>query len=639
MKKLFTFLLLFMIVGLWNAQAQRAPLDDITRNLVLVEIGTGTWCGYCPGAAMAADDLVENGDPVAIVENHNGDAYANTYSNTRNSFYNLTGYPTGIFDGVLSYVGGSHSSSIYGSYIPKVNQRMGVLTPFDIDFTFTDNGNNNFTVSADISKVGDYTNDVVMHVFITESHIAQNWQGQTELNFVNRLMVPGTSGTPLDFSSGDDIVVEVSFDMNTNWNRDECEIIVAIQDMATKEVMNTAKASMLQAIYDYDATISEVLYPLEQVCGNEIGPRVIIKNYGGINLTSADIEYSVNGGDIAVYSWTGDLAFTETAEVSLPNIPFTWESNNSVIISVTNPNGETDENPNNNSVEVDFDEATNTSMNVEMQLFVGAWASDLSWEFYNGNGEVIASGSGYGNNEVVNMELPIDNSGCYDFYLYDSGGDGFAGGGYLKLKDNGEVFAYITDELEDVIDIPFHADNALAGPSDFEATATNYDISFTWTAPAKATLQGYNIYLAEDMETPINSTLITGESYDYTVASNGNYEFYLTAVYDEGNSDYIGPVFVDITVGIDELLNNELSIYPNPIQDAATISYTLKETAQVEVKVYSIVGSIVMDIPASYQSAGNQKITLNTIGLEEGIYFVNITINNKVITKKITIMK
>ncbi len=53
----------------------------VPRNLVVVEIGTGTWCQYCPGAAMGADELTSNNKPVAIIENHNGDNFANTYSN------------------------------------------------------------------------------------------------------------------------------------------------------------------------------------------------------------------------------------------------------------------------------------------------------------------------------------------------------------------------------------------------------------------------------------------------------------------------------------------------------------------------------------------------------------------------------
>jgi hypothetical protein len=190
MKKIFTVFMLLIFVGYFTANAQRAPQDNIQRNLVLVEIGTGGWCYYCPGAAMGADDLVENGHPVAIVENHNGDPYANTYSNARNNFYGVPGYPTAYFDGLLPVVGGNHTNSMYNSYVPKVNTRMNITTPFDIDFTYTDNGDNNFTATVDVSKVGDYSSDVVLLLFVTESNIAYNWQGQDHVNFVNRLMVP-----------------------------------------------------------------------------------------------------------------------------------------------------------------------------------------------------------------------------------------------------------------------------------------------------------------------------------------------------------------------------------------------------------------------------------------------------------------
>ncbi len=59
--------------------------QQVERDKVLLEIGTGTWCTYCPGAAMGADDLIANGHPVAVIEYHNGDNFANTYSNAPNS--------------------------------------------------------------------------------------------------------------------------------------------------------------------------------------------------------------------------------------------------------------------------------------------------------------------------------------------------------------------------------------------------------------------------------------------------------------------------------------------------------------------------------------------------------------------------
>ena len=115
-KVLLTIMIIAFTAGLFAQQ--------VDRERVIVEIATGTWCGYCPGAAMGADDLVANGHDVAIIEYHNGDAYANTASNARNSYYAVSGYPTAHFDGVLDVVGGSATSSMYGSYLPLYNQRI-----------------------------------------------------------------------------------------------------------------------------------------------------------------------------------------------------------------------------------------------------------------------------------------------------------------------------------------------------------------------------------------------------------------------------------------------------------------------------------------------------------------------------------
>ncbi len=639
MKKLITVFLLFLFAGYFNANAQRAIQDNIERNLVLVEIGTGGWCYYCPGAAMGADDLVDNGHPVAIVENHNGDPYANTYSNARNNFYGVPGYPTAYFDGLLPVVGGSHTATMYNSYVPRVNTRMSVTTPFDIDFTYTDNGNNNFTATVDVSKVGDYSSEVVLLLFVTESNIAYNWQGQDHVNFVNRLMVPNQNGTPLDFSGGNDVVEELSFDLNSSWVRDECEIVVAIQNLSTKEVFNAAKISMLQATYDYDATVNNILFPLEEACALEVVPRIEIENQGGILLESVDIEYSVNDGDALIYTWEGALSFQQTEVVVLPAVSYDVGGTNTIEFNLSNPNGVEDENPDNNTIETEFTIAPETSNFIEMQLYTGTNGSEISWEFYNYNGDVVASGSEYGNNEVVEMVLPTEESGCFDFYLYDSGANGFSGGGYLKLYDDGLVFSYVTAELNDMLDIPFHVMNALAMPTEFTANANGYDVTFDWSAPSKAELLGYNIYEVSDLDTPINESLITENSYVYTLASNGAYEYYLAAVYDEGLSDLAGPVFVDLNVGIYNLNNSEFNIYPNPMSDFAQITFELKENAEVSYSIYSITGSLVSQSVAENKASGTQIIELNTHDLEEGIYFVNLNVNGENTTKKITVLK
>ena len=626
-----------------STQAQRAPLEEITRNLVVVEIGTGTWCTYCPGAAMGADDLVENGHPVAIVENHNGDSYANNYSNARNSFYGITGYPTANFDGLLPVVGGSHTESMYGSYVPKVNQRMETLTPFDIDFTFTDNGSSNYTVSVDISKVGDYSNNVVLHVFITESGIQQNWQGQTHLEFVNRLMVPDQNGTPLDFSNGNDITEELDFDMNAAWVTDNCEIVVAVQDMGSKEILNGAKAFFLQPTNDNDAAVNDIIYPEDLVCGNELAPQVIIKNFGGETLTSLDIEYSVNGGETFTYEWTGEVDFLFSEIVELPSVVVDFiAGENTVDVSVSNPNGQEDADESNNAAFHNF-EFLQSGPEVVMESYLGSqYAEELSWALYDPNGVELAGASynASNNGQTINETFTLTETGCHSLVWSDSYGDGFNGGGWCKIYVDGvEIYSFNGFSSEHITPWFAQIGEPLMGPVDPIATIVDYDILFEWTAPSKATLLGYNIYESADMDNPINETLIEEESYEFTVENNGQYAFYFTAVYEEGESALVGPVEASITVGINSIQENSLNIYPNPAQDLLSIQFHSEMNNMIDAKIYSVSGAEIESYNNLNTQNGNNQIQININDLENGVYFLELNSSEGKTIRKFTVNK
>jgi PKD repeat protein len=200
------------------------------REMVVVEVGTGTWCTYCPGAAMGVDDLLANGKKVAVVENHNGDAYANVYSNARNSKYGITGYPTATFDGNQAVVGGNHTTSMYNSYLPKYNAAIVVASPVEMDMTETHNGLD-YTVTCTITRTDPISaTNVLLHFAVTQSEIMVNWQGQTHLEHVNRLMVPDQNGTLIDFTSGPVQTVVLTFSMLPAWPLESCEFVAWLQN-------------------------------------------------------------------------------------------------------------------------------------------------------------------------------------------------------------------------------------------------------------------------------------------------------------------------------------------------------------------------------------------------------------------------
>ncbi len=218
------------------------------RELVLVEIGTGAWCGFCPGAAMGADDLVEEGHPVAVIEYHNGDEFETAQSMDRINYYNLGGYPTAWFDGGNTVSGGSSSESMYPTYAPIVDARETNPSWFELELDVEVAARStDFDVNITATKIYDYEGDnMSIFLVLTESNIPRNWQGMTEMDFVCREMYPGSDGTPSTFEL--DVPVEVEYSVSVPYELSNCELVAFIQDVTTKEVMQSQKVNLGQVV-------------------------------------------------------------------------------------------------------------------------------------------------------------------------------------------------------------------------------------------------------------------------------------------------------------------------------------------------------------------------------------------------------
>ncbi|MEI6683011.1 MAG: T9SS type A sorting domain-containing protein [Bacteroidota bacterium] len=220
------------------------------KQTVLLEIGTGTWCQYCPGAAMGADDLVTNGQQVAVVENHYNDVYAYTASNARNTYYLTTGYPTATFDGIKQLVGGDHSVSLYPSYLPIYESEYAVKTAFGVTIGNGARVGNVYNVSVIVDRFGETpfsTSNLVVQLALTQSHIMVNWQGQTHLEYVSRAMAPDANGTPVNLQTAAQVTVPLTFTLDPAWGGNlttDYEVVAWVQDLTTKQVVDAQKVNL-----------------------------------------------------------------------------------------------------------------------------------------------------------------------------------------------------------------------------------------------------------------------------------------------------------------------------------------------------------------------------------------------------------
>ena len=425
--------------------AQTGVQAQGTRNAVLVEIFTGTWCTFCPGSAMGADDLIISGASAAIVEHHIGDAWEIPASNARDAYYSVSGYPTTYFDGHDSIVGGSATTSIFPSMNPKYLAAFAMPTPFNLTGSWTQ-GSGSVNANIDVEQVGAYAlGNLVLHVVATESHIATNWlAGLTEINFVNRAMVPSATGTPLTISMGSTVNNTFNIPIDPTWVQAEMELVVWVQNSVTKTVYNTIVMPLAVVANTVDATAFNITSYIPQTsCMTSIAPEIRIRNNGSANLTSVAVQYSVNGGASQTYNWTGNLPWHQFATVTLPSVNFTPGTSNTLNITLANPNSTTDPTPSDNVLTATWGRGNHMLGTYHLNLQLDQYGLEVSWDLKNSSGTTMASGGPYANTNpnmgpLISEDIILNAADCYSFTMHDAFGDGLCctyGNGSVTLTD------------------------------------------------------------------------------------------------------------------------------------------------------------------------------------------------------------
>lgn len=295
--------------------------QGVQRNQVVMEIGTSTLCVYCPGAAMGADDLLANGCQVAVIEYHsNGlgyEPFTNPASTARNTYYNITGLPTAFFDGVLSFVGGSNTQSMYANYLPLYNQRYAVASPLTICVSGSNVGNN-YTVNVMVKKVSTISSSSLkLQLVLTESNIVYSWEGQTMLNHVERAMVPNENGTTVDFTTGDVQNYVLTFTKDPSWVTTNCELIAFVQDNSTKECLNGFKCML--------TSLPSTMMVLTDFTGNPTS-----------GCTPLNVNYTNQSSGVTSYLWAFQGGNPSTSTSPTPAVQYTSTGTYNSSLTVSN---------------------------------------------------------------------------------------------------------------------------------------------------------------------------------------------------------------------------------------------------------------------------------------------------------------
>ena len=130
----------------------------------------------------------------------------------------------------------------------------------------------------------------------------------------------------------------------------------------------------------------------------------------------------------------------------------------------------------------------------------------------------------------------------------------------------------------------------------------------------------------------------------FTVSTVGTFTVYLMVTDANGMQTSMSSITTNtcLDVSVKEVKSTIgfVSLFPNPSKEAATLSVSSQNATALNVNVYDITGKLVSS-PVQNQSisAGENKFTIDTENLQNGIYFVTLTTSNGKETVKLVVNK
>jgi hypothetical protein len=238
--------------------------------------------------------------------------------------------------------------------------------------------------------------------------------------------------------------------MNIFTQNQKDRITTIINNAARRSSLKTSTKNSPIALFANDAELKFESSCNVAVCGlapNQTTQKIIIYNRGTNNLTSATINYNINGGSNNTYSWTGNLA---TNKIALISITINAAANGTINASIATANGVTDQRSSNNSGSATFIIPTAAPSfaftDYVFRLQQDLWGSETTWNLKDGSGTILYSGGPYTDKAAIplptllSFNWTLASNKCYTFTINDSQGDGIccgtSGDGFYDIKSS-----------------------------------------------------------------------------------------------------------------------------------------------------------------------------------------------------------
>ncbi len=226
-------------------------------------------------------------------------------------------------------------------------------------------------------------------------------------------------------------------------------------------------------------------------------------------------------------------------------------------------------------------------------------------------------------------------------------------GGTIPLKLDAINFYGITNSNEMYMDNYVFEIYIPVELTAFRADVNNRDVVLSWQTATELNNRGFEIerkvcnkqykVVSEDSWKKVgfiagNGTTTKPQSYSYTDGNvaQGKYSYRLKQIDFDGSFKYSDEVIVDVKIPLKFSLEQN---YPNPFNPSTKIKYSIPEDGYVSLKIYNTLGQQVTELINGFIKAGNHEVIFNSFMLSSGVYFYKMQSGNKVLVKKMMVLK
>lgn len=255
---------------------------------------------------------------------------------------------------------------------------------------------------------------------------------------------------------------------------------------------------------------------------------------------------------------------------------------------------------------------------------------------HNGNWEPVMTSNivpDITNNQTVSVQVPTtkaegdaEGENEYVFKVTAHNADG------RLLAESNEMMAFAVDNIA-----PGQVQNVMVDEQ-------NGSVLLSWDALEDNDLSTYNVYEWNQGDYLANGPVATSTSNSVLISGESEERDFVVVGEDIHNN--LGMASEIIVVTSNEEINSNLpesfkinSVYPNPFNPAAQVSFDVPRTSEISITVYNVIGSKVATLAERTFAAGTHTLQFNGAGLASGMYLIRARMENQILTKQVTLIK